>query len=256
MRKIGTTFEKDGVGFWIIGDNRTDKIEVHGDISGISVKHNVGMANFYKPGCPMPRPLVQKAGSEPMVGNIYPVLLKNGETVDFVVTEVTSSYIRFDSRDCIAGIKTRWNESGSNEGGYPGSTLWDVVNGKILNLFPDELLDRIITTKRYYLDGDDKKSYKSKLFVPAASEVFSKDDCLGDEGLYEQTEYYKDRRHRMKGAKKGEDTAAWWLASAYSGSAHIACTVGSDGGPGCNYVYYPFFGVPVCFRIKRQSLNH
>ena len=72
----------------------------------------------------------------------------------------------------MGGIKTQWNESGSNAGGYPGSTLWNVVNGEILNLFPEKLLDRMIKTERCYLDGDSKKSYKSKLFVPVAPELF------------------------------------------------------------------------------------
>lgn len=185
------------------------------------------------------------------IGDLCPVLLKNGEIVDFVVTEITSDYIRFDSRDCIGGIKTPWNRSGKNEGGYPASALRNAVNGEILNLFPEELLDRMIKTERYYLDRGNRKSYKSKLFVPAAPELFDSDECLGDKGLYDQMEYYKDRRNRMKGSRKGEDTACWWLASAYSGYPGYACCVSYTGSCSYNYVYYRHCGMPVCFRIKR-----
>lgn len=251
MRKIKTMFGKNSVGFLIIGKKRIDKIEVSGLIGNVTVKHSVGMAKRIKPDHADPDSSDLLAESVSKIGDLYPVLLKNGETVDFVVTEITSDYIRFDSRDCIGGIKTRWNESGSNAGGYPGSTLWNVVNGEILNLFPEKLLDRMMQTERYYMNGDSRESYESKLFVPVAPELFDSDECLGDEGLYEQMEYYKDRRHRMKGSKKGEDTAPWWLASVYSGASNYACFVSSYGSPGYHHVYSPYCGVPVCFRIKR-----
>ena len=66
------------------------------------------------------------------------------------------------------------------------------------------------------------QEYEFKLFLPAASEVFDEDECYGDQGLYEQLDYYKDRRHRMKGEAKGEDTETYWLASVGSGNSTYA----------------------------------
>lgn len=111
----------------------------------------------------------------------------------------------------------------------------------MLELFgklPDDLRQAISKATRKYEDNEGEiKEYETLLFLPSASEVFDEDDCYGDEGLYEQLEYYKDRRNRMRGSAEGEDTCHWWLASVRSGSSTNACGA---------------LRVPVCFIIKKS----
>ena len=77
------------------------------------------------------------------------------------------------------------------------------------------------------------------------------DDCYGDEGLYEQLEYYKDRRNRMRGSAEGEDTCSWWLASVRSGTSTNACYVPRHG-HAYNWIASDAPHVPVCFIIKKS----
>ena len=95
------------------------------------------------------------------------------------------------------------------------------------------------------------KEYETLLFLPSASEVFDEDDCYGDEGLYEQMEYYKDRRNRMRGSAEGEDTCPWWLASVRSGASTSACSVTYNGTAG-SWAASHADRVPVCFIIKKS----
>lgn len=117
---------------------------------------------------------------------------------------------------------------------------------------PDDLRQVISKATRKYEDNEGNvKEYETLLFLPSASEVFDEDDCYGDEGLYEQMEYYKDRRNRMRGSAEGEDTCGWWLASVRSGLSTNACPVSSNGSAS----YWPAsnaYRVPVCFIIKKS----
>lgn len=190
-----------------------------------------------------------KRGKEYHVGDTVEDVLKNGETVVFVVTDVTDQYVRFESRDCVGGEEVRWNKNDSNKGGIAESDIQKYIDTKIWDLFPDELQAVISDTRRKYMDGEEE--YVTKLFLPAASEVFDEDNCYGDEGLYEQMEYYKDRRNRMRGSAHGEVTVWYWLASVRSGYSTHACGVGCYG-----YASYwgasNAFRVPVCFTISKS----
>lgn len=192
-----------------------------------------------------------KQGEEYHTGDTVESVLKNGEKVTFVVTQVTDQYVRFESRDCVGGEDVSWNKNNSNKGGIAESDIQKYLDSKIWSQLPDELQEVISDTKRKYLDGGEEKEYTTKLFLPAASEVFDEDDCYGDEGLYEQLEYYEDRRNRMRGASQEEDTVWYWLASVGSGNSTLACHVGSNG-----YTHIwgasDAFRVPVCFTISKS----
>ena len=105
--------------------------------------------------------------------------------------------------------------------------------------------------QRYEDNEGNVKEYETLLFLPSASEVFDEDDCYGDEGLYEQMEYYKDRRNRMRGSAEGEDTCNWWLASVRSGNSTNACYVHNDG-YALDWHASRAHRVPVCFIIKKS----
>ena len=91
-----------------------------------------------------------------------------------------------------------------------------------------------------------------RLFLPAASELFSGDAVLGDDGLYKQMDWYKDRRHRMKMDEHGGDSTAYWTSSQRSGNSSDFCYVTN-----CGYAYSSnasttWLSAPVCFRIRKS----
>lgn len=116
---------------------------------------------------------------------------------------------------------------------------------------PEELKNVIDLAERKTLQMGEEESFNALLFLPTASEVFGEDDCYGDGGLYEQMEYYKDRRHRMRGEAEGEGTCDWWLASVRSGYLTHACPVTSYGTADYWDASYAL-RVPVCFIIKKS----
>ena len=191
------------------------------------------------------------SGEKYYVGDTVEDVLENGENVTFIITQVTDRFVRFESRDCIGREDVCWNEDDSNDGGIATSGIQKYLDTKIWALLPAELKSVICDTKRKYLDAGEEKEYTTKLFLPEASEIFYADDCYGDEGLYEQLEYYKDRRNRMRGTSQGEDTVWYWLASVRSGTSTSAFFVCSDGGAGVWYASNAT-RVPVCFTISKS----
>lgn len=191
-----------------------------------------------------------KSGAEIKVGDYKKDNLEDSQSFTMVVTDVTNEYVRFESRDCV-GEEVEWNEDGSTKVGYPFSDIHKYLNKELFQRLPEELKNVIGLAERKTVQNGEEKSFNALLFLPAASEVFGEDDCYGDEGLYEQLEYYKDRRHRMKGEAEGGDTCVWWLASVRSGGSTYACCVDSHG-----YASYwnasNAHRVPVCFIIKKS----
>lgn len=186
------------------------------------------------------------------IGDVIEETLINGENVDLVVVDAGEDYVRFESRDCVCSKKVAWNEN-DNSGGFSRSDVKKYLDNTIWEMLPEALKSVISETERKQKNGDEVETYTARLFLPAASEVFEdEDDCYGDEGVYEPLEYYKDRRNRMKGERKGKDTCSWWLASVRSGVPYYACCVSYDGSAYYYNVDYPYVGVPLCFQIQKS----
>lgn len=194
-----------------------------------------------------------KSGNGLAVGDKVDFQMKTGEKVTVVVTQSTEEYVRFESVDCVGGEEIPWSDAGNTKCGIAASDVMKYLNEKIWSQLPDDLQTVIDPVVRKHKDHEGNvQEYEFKLFLPAASEVFDEDECYGDQGVYEQLDYYKDRRHRMKGEAKGEDTELYWLASVGSGNSTYACLVGSNGG--AYYWYASDAGrVPLCFCIKKKS---
>lgn len=177
--------------------------------------------------------------------------LNNGESVEFIITDDSDDYVRFDSKDCVGGKEVPWNEDGGTEGGYPASDVKEYLETEIWDLLPDDLKDVIVITERKTLVDGKETTFETRVFLPSASEVFDKDDCYGDKGLYEQLPYYKDRRHRMKRTGLNGEEGNWWVASVHSGHSANACAV-SNSGYASTWDASSAARVPVCFRIKKS----
>ena len=195
-----------------------------------------------------------KGGEEFHVGDMVKDSTVDGCDFTMVVTDVTDEYVRFESKDCV-GEKVYWNRDlgNGNKGGFPQSAICGYLENELWESLPEDLKEVISETTRMYKDSDGEgaHSYKTKLFLPAASEVFDEDDCYGDEGLYEQLDYYKDRRNRTRGSAEGEDACYWWLASVGSGDSTSACNVNTNGDAYDNGTTTDL-RVPLCFLIKKS----
>lgn len=182
------------------------------------------------------------------VGDVVISELRNGNPQEWVITDIGKDYIRFEARDCIKDAEQRMNKEWTNAGGIALSEMQGYLDNEIWNLLPSDLQEVIATVDRKYMDGKEEKTYQTKLFLPSASEVFDENNCFGEENLYEQLDYYKDRHHRVKLNGFGGGSAYWWLSSPYSGYAAYFCfvtTAGAANGYGASISY----GVAPCFQI-------
>ena len=185
------------------------------------------------------------------VGATVSCELTDGTPAEFVVTDVTDQYVRFETRNFIGG-EVEWNEQDTNKGGYPDSDIRGYIDSTIWDLLPEDLQEVISDVDREWKDKDGNcGTYTTKLFLPAASEVFDEDSCYGDKGLYKQLDYYKDARNRIRVDEDG-DTRVYWLASVGSGSSTAACTV-NHSGTASNWNASNSNRVPVCFQISKIS---
>ena len=168
------------------------------------------------------------------MGDVIEIPLANGVVEEFVMTQEDDEAYRFESANCIFGkCITRDKADESFEEYY--------------DLLPKELRDEMLLTKRRYFNRDgEERERENLLFLPSAPEVFDSEDVYGDKGLYEQMEWYKDRRHRMrKLSKDSEDTVSWWLISANAGNTSNFCNVNNNGNANNNIASNTWVGLPV-----------
>ena len=168
--------------------------------------------------------------------------LKDGTSAEFVLTQEDDEAYRFESVTCVGGDTVTRDKV-------------DDLFERYYDLLPKILTDNLLLTKRRYRDRNDAiQERESVLFLPSAPEVFPEDDVYGDSGLYEQMEYYKDRRHRMrKLTLDSKDTVSWWLMSAYAGNTSLFCSVNYSGYAASHSASATWVGAPVCFRIRKSK---
>lgn len=173
----------------------------------------------------------------------YEIEMLNGKKVEFVITESTPEYLRFESRNCL--------------GEYVPMTAMNDWLEKQFSLLPDELKAVIIPTERVHRDRNGEVHKETvKLFLPAAPEIFSEDECdfSADAGLYKQLDYYKDAHNRVRALKDGKGCTDWyWTSSRRSGASTNWCDVDGSGYADHRTATNTGIGAPVCFRIKRNA---
>ena len=184
------------------------------------------------------------------IGQYIMIKLTDDREVRFDIVDRGRDWLRLDSHDCIG--ESAWNKNGSTEGDIRLSDLQKYVNG-LEELLPAEWRGAIAPTIRYTeeYEGEngETEEYLTRLFVPDASEVFGPDPDWY-ETRYDQLDFYKDRRNRMKASEPGgTEMRSWWTASAYSGNATNSVLVNANGRSN-NYNASNAHGVPVCFRIN------
>ena len=173
--------------------------------------------------------------------------LNNGDKAAFVLINESEDYLTFCSKDCMA--RHQMNTHNSNKGGIAASEMQKFLDTEIWCLLPDGLKKLISVTRRKYRDGEQVKEFETKLYLLSAPEVFDNIHYYGENGLYDQIEYFKDKKNRVKCMDK--ETAYWWLSSPDAGYDTYFCVVYASGG-----AYYDdasnAYGVVPCFRIRKS----
>ena len=181
---------------------------------------------------------LKEIAANPRIGDVLAFDLLDGRHIECVVTDIDDNAIRFDSVDCLGDGMT-----------YNKVEKW---LDRIDHLLPEEVRQAIVDTERKHVIDGKKISRLERLFLPAAPELFSGDDALGDKGLYKQLDWYKDRRHRMKMDEPGGDSVAYWTSSQRSGHSSTFCAVGSNGLATSYNASTAWLSAPVCFRIRKS----
>lgn len=177
--------------------------------------------------------------------------LTDGTLTEFVVTDVNDQYVRFETRNFIGG-KVVWNKQNTNKGGYPDSDIRSYVDSTIWNLLPKDLQAVISDVNREWKDKDGNCStYTTKLFLPAASEVFGEGHRYGDNELYTQLDYYKNTRNTVRVDDNGY-ARVYWLASVSNNDSTGVCIVNSNGYAD-SWVTPSLYRMPICFQISKIS---
>ena len=172
------------------------------------------------------------------IGDFFTTRLKNGMEVDFVCTDKDEHSYRFESRDCL--------------GRYDPMTKIDRFYNAVWDELPDVLKDNIMEIVRQYKAPDGElMERKCKLFLPSAAEIFPPDECYGDQGLYEQLEWYKDPHNRVRAYEKGGAADWYWTQSPHAGNTTFWCRVSLYGHAARSFASTTAVAAPVCFRIPR-----
>ena len=176
--------------------------------------------------------------ANPHVDDVMAFDLLDGRHIECAVTDIDDNAIRFDSVDCLGDDMT-----------YGKVEKW---LDRIDHLLPDELRKAIVDTERKHTINGKKISRLERLFLPAASELFSGDSVLGDEDLYKQMDWYKDRRHRTRMDEHNGNSTAYWTSSQHSGNSTSFCHVSYNGDATNSSASYTGLSAPVCFRIRKS----
>ena len=96
------------------------------------------------------------------------------------------------------------------------------------------------------------------IFAPSASEVFSEEefddnDWLGDRDVYEQLDFYKDWRNRIRCTVEDGKPNGWWLLSAFAGPSTNFAFVDDYGDCNSSSATGAWIAAPVCFRIQKSK---
>lgn len=181
---------------------------------------------------------LKEIASNPHISDVLAFDLLDGRHIECAVTDIDDNAIRFDSVDCLGDDMI-----------YGNVEKWlDCID----HLLPDELCKAIVDTERKHAINGKKISRLERLFLPAASELFSGDSVLGDEDLYKQMDWYKDRRHRTRMDEHNGNSTAYWTSSQHSSYSTSFCYVSSSGGASDTNASSTWLSAPVCFRIRKS----
>ena len=141
-------------------------------------------------------------------------------------------------------ITTRkMNDTSTNVGGWPASSMYTFVNNDIYNAIPSEIKNAIIDTTvvsgHGSTSGETNFTSTDKLYLLSTAEVWAQgsSNTISDDAAIDvtrQLDYYKnlvETPSNYNGAikKKGTSASAWWLRTATSNTNNYFYIVDKDG---------------------------
>ena len=150
--------------------------------------------------------------------------------------------------------KHNMNDTETNIGGWPATSMRTFVNNDIYNAIPSEIKNAIIDTTVVSGHGrEDTANFTStdKLYLLAPKEIYTDFDDTDDaaKDLTRTLDYYTNigvTTSSYSGAIKSAST--WWLRAAISRVSNGFLRVGNFGGWSAGFANYPY-GVAPAFRI-------
>ena len=155
------------------------------------------------------------------------------------------------------------NDTNTNVGGWPASSMYTFVNNDIYNAIPSEIKNAIIDTTvvsgHGSTSGETNFTSTDKLYLLSTAEVWAqgslntiKYDTARD--VTRQLDYYKNlgtSTSNYSGAikKNGSSATNWWLRAATSNNTYSFLNVNTNGDWGNNNAKYTY-GVAPAFRLK------
>lgn len=172
---------------------------------------------------------------EIQVGDVIRFSLKNSENAEAMAVEKQADGMVFCFVDCLEK-EYPMNKKNTTVGGYEKSYLRKVLNSEILDLFPDDLREKMIP----FSNGD-------LLKIPSEKEMFGENVYSDGPEDCEQWEPMKNRRNRIafQGSRTG--VLEWtWLRDVVSASSFANVGYyGHSNSSGASYSY----GVRPAFKI-------
>ena len=153
----------------------------------------------------------------------------------------------------------KMNDTNTNVGGWPASSMYTFVNADIYNTLPSDLKNAIIDTTvvsgHGSTSGEENFTSTDKLYLLAPKEIYRNWSNSYDSAkdLTRTLDYYKNlgvTTGNYSGAIKKNETspAKWWLRSANSYSINVFYYVSNNGG-WSNYDAIYTDGVAPAFRL-------
>ncbi len=138
----------------------------------------------------------------------------------------------------------KMNDTDTNVGGWPATSMRTFVNNNIYNAIPSEIKNAIIDTTvvsgHGSTSGETNFTSTDKLYLLSTAEVWAQgsSNTIGDDtarDVTRQLDYYKNlgtSTSNYSGAikKNGTSAAWWWLRAAYSNITNFFLDVSTNGG--------------------------
>ncbi len=124
------------------------------------------------------------------------------------------------------------NDTATNVGGWPASSIYTFVNTNIYNALPSDLREAIIDTLVVSSSEKNVLTSNDKLYLLSSSEM---ENDINNNDYYVKNstrilDYYKNTNNRIKDFKNATGVAyrGWWLRTAYSFDKYKFYTVRYD----------------------------
>ena len=154
----------------------------------------------------------------------------------------------------------KMNDTNTNVGGWPATSMRTFVNNDIYNAIPSELKSAIIDTTvvsgHGSTSGEENFTSIDKLYISAPKEIWSNwsDEYDSAKDLTRTLDYYKNKGVTMSNysdaiKKNGTSDSIWWLRSSCSSSATSYIIVFNNGYWNTSYMASSNYGVSPAFRI-------